>query len=508
MKRLLYTLTALLLFLSSCEDYLEVKPTNEIAIASLTDIKSLQASALYSLANPTRYPYVAWLTKPAGENFFYPTAQTKYMFSHYANDLNNENMFTSKYWSRPADMKRCLRWNYTNMHSQLWDVNYLSIGYQNEIIYQLENLDIAHDEEWEVCYAEAKVMRSLLIFKTFQYFSTFNDINAGIPLNLNPEEIVSSKKTRWTQTEVFEQIISDLKDVEELKVKQNPSYNIMYSKDILNMLTAQVYLYKGTGPCAEETDWANARMYAEKAIKDRVLFTDATDLKAAFTSNPAKGHVNKNNMEAALIFSWGNKAGNQAPNLRAIAGNEYSRISNYITISPELHDLFSENDIRLSAFFTKHPFFEDEPETLVETKYTIDGWEVSDMHVMFRTAEMKLIIAESYAREGNDAQAITELQAFKDARQAGVIEGSIMDEILNERRKEFFIEGDYRWLDMKRNQMSMTRTFKEDEQSEHEYEEILEANDFRYAFMIPVHSELNYNFRLTQNPGWDTFNED
>ena len=65
--------------------------------------------------------------------------------------------------------------------------------------------------------------------------------------------------------------------------------------------------------------------------------------------------------------------------------------------------------------------------------------------------------------------------------------------------KEFALEEQMRWLDMKRLGVSVTREALDDDKMSRFY--TLEANDYRYALPIPEESELMYN-NISQNPGW------
>jgi len=116
-----------------------------------------------------------------------------------------------------------------------------------------------------------------------------------------------------------------------------------------------------------------------------------------------------------------------------------------------------------------------------------------------------LIIAESYAREGNNSEALTWLQEFKDSRKATYNGGDVLTEIINERRKEFVAEHEMRWIDMKRNRVEYSRDFNHPKDGPVTY--TIKGDDFRYNFKIPEDAELSYNKDIQQNPGWDSVSE-
>ena len=76
----------------------------------------------------------------------------------------------------------------------------------------------------------------------------------------------------------------------------------------------------------------------------------------------------------------------------------------------------------------------------------------------------------------------------------------MLDELLRDRRQEFVLEEQIRWLDMKRLGISVSReAIDEETNAVHSYS--LESNDYRYALPLPSDYELQYN-NILQNPGW------
>lgn len=81
----------------------------------------------------------------------------------------------------------------------------------------------------------------------------------------------------------------------------------------------------------------------------------------------------------------------------------------------------------------------------------------------------------------------------------------VLEEILNERRKEFCYEVGTRWLDMKRLGIETSRVgMSKEGEGTKVYE--LKSDDYRYALPIPDGIELDYNNKVEQNPGWGNLN--
>lgn len=111
---------------------------------------------------------------------------------------------------------------------------------------------------------------------------------------------------------------------------------------------------------------------------------------------------------------------------------------------------------------------------------------------VLRKAENLLNRAEAYASSGNDAAALTDVNALRSARGLSTVSltgAALMTEILNQRRIEFAFEGQ-RWFDLKRRGTDILKT----------PENILAA-DFRRLANIPQR-EIDANPNLAQNFGY------
>lgn len=58
------------------------------------------------------------------------------------------------------------------------------------------------------------------------------------------------------------------------------SYNLMYCEEVINRLYAQVYHFKAMSAAAEEEDWKNAIVYAERETNGKELESNPEELKA------------------------------------------------------------------------------------------------------------------------------------------------------------------------------------------------------------------------------------
>ena len=170
-------------------------------------------------------------------------------------------------------------------------------------------------------------------------------------------------------------------------------------------------------------------------------------------------------------------------------------------VSKELVELFveKEKDIRFALSFNKKRENQKNP---------LGG---------VRSDEMCLILAESYAHQGNEEQALRYLNLLREKRiedyvpytteslppvnSADIIqedaEGKTLTPlvyaILNERRKEFYMEGD-RWFELKRNGRPEFWVAKNG------YKWVTQK--FMYTYPLPVNDILIID-GLIQNPGYE-----
>ncbi|NOU59609.1 RagB/SusD family nutrient uptake outer membrane protein [Marinifilum caeruleilacunae] len=469
---------------TSCEKYLDLKPKNVVAIKSLPEIKEMMSSYFYMMQDGDTWTRQIMYNEKNLEFPFDKEVQTNFLLLDDNIDLST---FLNSYYGRVYENEyfRAINWNSEQFSSLYWSRLYESIGYLNTVIAELNELDEFEKDEFEIVKGEALVMRSYFIFKLLQVYSPYKDNELGIPLNLDPEVIIGGE--RWSQTKVYKQITEDL--VEALQYETGKtSWNAFYSKDIINLMLAQVYLYKSGSGATSDDDLKLAESYSNKIVVNNELANSVVDLRAMFTAN--KYGLSTNNPHAFLIIG---RKRNPKNNFFAPFG---FTAADALTPASGLSQLYSGQDIRIAAFFN--------------SQMGIKKWTFSftggafDLVTLFRVADAYLINAEANAKLGDNTKAISVLEKFKRARILNYTSyngGDLLTEIYNERRKEFCYENDYRWIDLKRTGAEFTRTGINSETKQLENYTI-NANDYRYTFPIPLEEELKYN-NIPQNPGWN-----
>lgn len=499
MKKILFiSLILSHLLFSSCEDYLEVDNANEVVISTVDDVKGILGGYL-------KYQKISKPNSGAGLNVneafaasfkFFPNLNTGIMFFLQTDDINPLEVPSYSYFNRfSSDYYNAMPWELISPQKDIWNKSYKVVGLMNSLLKELN--EINESEEYiQSAKGEILMQRAWHIFKLLQYFGTYSNNELGIPLNTDANAIVDYDSGRKTQSEIFNIIISDIKEVLSYTAEKEPDYHVFYDNKIANALLAQVYMYKAESGAEESDDWANARIYAEEVMKDKTLAQTAQELKSIYTASNRYGLIQDNDY-ALLIF-------NQDKTYTKMFWG-YDRGDRYLPLNSDLMNLFDANDYRVSDPDDSRNKFKGAGFATIDgglRKHLYAGGQVGEVMPLFRVADMHLIIAESYARTGDTGNAKLKLNEFKVSRNTAEFTGSdadVLQEILNERRKEFCGEQDMRWIDMKRIGITVARSYNDVEGNLIDL--TLNGDDFKYAFYIPD-SELSLNKALNQNPGW------
>lgn len=477
----------LILIFTSCQDFLDLKPKNQIVMNTLEDVQSMMSAYLNGLGvyqyNPPTFNG-RLMTRPF-------TKSLTLGFTMYSNEMDMVR-FPSTTWGSSYNTVYYENqdWLGKSLGSTAWTSFYAHIGYLNEAVVALEGLKGSDQPAWERVMGEAKTIRAYYILKLLEYFCTYDNNDLGIPLNLDPDQITGGKRQK--QSEIYRQIIDDLTEVLSYQTYTS-DWNMFYKKEIVNLILAETYWFKALSGAKESTDWENAEKYAAAVLAlGKGLEKDAEDLKEEFTGRHTAPLVTDNPYAFVKLSSVivGSVAYPEAP-----FGDDVTR-GQWPT--EEFYNLFDEEDVRLDAFFG-HAVLNGVTVPYIH-KYKLITF-TNETAVLFRIAQAHLICAEANARLGRD-KAKTLLQEFQTARKSKNSGGDVLEEILKERRKEFCYEYDYNWLDMKRLNQKVTRQAA-DAKTKEAVDFTLEANDYRYALCIPVDEELTLNPDLTNNPGWN-----
>lgn len=300
---------------------------------------------------------------------------------------------------------------------------------------------------------EAKFIRA------FFYFYLVN-LYGDVPLALGTDYATNALLSRSSKEAVYQQIISDLKDAQELLadgfVKEDlrnlygPSFaeRVRPSRPAATALLARVYLYTGDLVRAES---AATSLIGNKAYFDLVPLSEVfkkNNKEAVWQLQPV-GSPNVNTPEAyKFVLSYG------APGVNFF---------HPVYLSNSLVTSFETDDQRNVAGNWVNVFTNGSETYYYPYKYKDvsmgAGVEPTEYSTLLRLGEQYLIRAEARARLGNNLTgAIDDLDAIRGraglpliaTTNPAISQSELIDKILHERQVELFTELGHRWLDLKR----------------------------------------------------------
>ncbi|WP_113926321.1 RagB/SusD family nutrient uptake outer membrane protein [Cognataquiflexum aquatile] len=411
--------------------------------------------------------------------------------------------------------------NQPNAHfgAGFWQNSYFAINEANLIIAALptvEGASAAQLARWE---GEAKFLRALYYFdlvKVYSYIPTavyapgVTD-EGGIPLVLEgvitSDAALSRQSPRSTVDQVYAQIYTDLESAKTLLTSRGTQFA---SSAAASALLSRVALYKG--------DWAKAAAEATTALASNV----GTVLAGQAYVNGWRADINPESMfevrfaiaaesigvneslqtsYTTLLSLTANKNsqggwGDFIPNatVRGFFGLTQLQIGNPASDNNNW-DVTRNSDIRAFLYTTGNTVRGAGRQIECIKFASKNGFAYGDNVPVIRKSEMHLNRAEAnYHIPGNEASALTELNAFKALRGLPAVSLSgqaLLDEILLERFKEFAFEGQ-RWFDLKRYGRNVVKTTPVVN---------LTFDDFKILPPIPQR-EVDGNPNLNQNRGY------
>ncbi len=439
-------LAAMLLSVSSCQDFLDEKADAQLTIPE------------------TVADHQALLDNYMVMNTEFTSAAIVCMDDYYLTDAQfNAIPF--------EENKRLYTWmpDHVAKASSLgneWQSCYRAIYICNMVLYNIDHLKLKGTDADEV-RGQALALRAVRYLDAAQVWCLAYDpekanTTLGLPIRLDPDMAIPS--TRSTLKETYAQIISDLQAAIPLLPQKQVS-RMRMARDAAYGFLARAYLYMG--------DYQNALLNAKQALKitDTLMDYSTLDLSATY-SIP--------NFNQEILF-WG--------------VSFYEPTIMEARIDQKLYNTYDENDLRKAAFFR----INSDNEIIFKGFYNRNNGPNPGVAV----DELYLIMAECEARIGNTQEAMDNLNKLLETRwKPGTFSPYIAASqqealaiIRKEREKEMPLRGT-RWADVKRYNrdganITMHRTV-----NGQSYE--LPPNDPRYAVAIP--EEIIKIAGIPQNP--------
>lgn len=458
---LIISTTVMTVYLLSCNKFIDKKPDIKLSIpTTLSDFERLLND-----------PYITDFSAPGIADL---GADDYYLrFNDYQSllpDRKNSYIWASDIWEgAPAND---------------WNVPYSIIYICNVVLDGLETFEPKNNSDLEfrdVLYGWALFVRAFEYYwleETFgqPYRPASAHTDLGVPLKLSTS--LEDRPRRATAKEVYDRIVSDLKNASQLVPKTTSTTN-KPSKAAVYALLARVYLTM--------QDYTNALTYADSCLQIKSQLFDYNNLTVSQINslNPFSAFSPPNDLDFEVLYST-----------YQIQYNVLRR--NIAHIDSTLLHSYDSNDLRKQVFFR---FNES-----TKTSYFKGFYSGSNARTFTGPAidEVYLVRAEAYARQGNIDLAMNDLNHLLSKRyKSGEFvpleaedQDAALAKILEERRKELLIRG-LRWIDLRR--LNQDPRFKQTLKRELEgHVHTLLPNDPKYAYPIPE-NEILLN-GLIQNP--------
>lgn len=377
------------------------------------------------------------------------------------------------------------------LNTSIWQAAYQPIYLCNAAIEGLQNSAALTDQVKKQLTGEAKFLRA------FCYFYLVN-LFGDVPLTVSSDWTKNYTMARTAVSDVYEQMISDLKDAKMLLPKDfsaTGNERIVATHWAATALLARVNLYK--------LDWKAAEEEANQIIASPLFYL--TDLGSVFLKNSLESifqlqplNSGSYSVAEAFYFIPENLTKDYPPDI--IAQYPSAFIPPYYMTDNLIHG-FEVGDIRLNTYL----YATDSIEGVVyyyPYKYKIrqgTSGDINEYYTILRLAEQYLIRAEARAQQNSNLSgAIADLNAIR--KRAGLpnlssslSQSQIIDAAAQERRIELVAEWGHRWLDLKRTGKANTVLAP------------VKGNTWQTTdqlYPIPAF-ELKRDANLSQNPGYN-----
>lgn len=349
---------------------------------------------------------------------------------------------------------------------------------------------------------EARIARALGYYYAVSYYSpnptSGTNLEYGVPLNLGSYN-ADAKLPRASVAEVYDVIISDLTTALSTMTNEAPVNKGHLSPTAARLLLSRVYLTRGAaGDYQKALDYANLVINTASENGSKFAFVSKPDYATYFTSPNID--ISENRPETVWEINMNSIVG-ENPGVNSAMAVFYASNGGKkrFLFQRSFYDSFPASDERKKLFLATGATIpaQDNPTGVWTTKYiraTSKGNFTQNIKVL-RMSEAYLNKAEALNKLGNLPAALTELNAFATKRGGTTYTSGSLENILTERRKEFFGEGQ-RFFDLKRNNLGFSKT-------SNCYSIVCEVAGNDKLFVIPMPlREMNINQNMKQYPGW------
>ncbi|WP_405296818.1 RagB/SusD family nutrient uptake outer membrane protein [Algibacter sp. Ld11] len=461
MKKIIYTVLALTLVITSCEDQLIQEPnTNKVSEGFYTNEAELEEainSAYAALQFSGNYDIgIPSIGEIPGEDAYDETP---------ANDGGNYG---------ELDQYSVIAQN--SIIANIWNHSYQGIQRTNIVLNRISDISFDDENVKNSRMGEMLFIRALLHFNLVRVYGDVPLVTEEVN---NPQEYFG--QTRTPQSEVYNQIISDLISAIDLLPVRTQTNKMRIVKTAGQTLLGKVQLTLGNYNEAKAQLLSVVNSGSHKLLPVEDVFAADNELndEIIFAVQFASG-INGNS-EGTDAYRMFNPTGRIEGNMTGTKGHG--------VLKPDFYTLYSENDGRKGVYVDVL-----DSGIAYNNKIAIPSTVIGDSEsdwVVLRYADVILMLAEIDNNLGNTTESISYLNQIRTranlANYAGATSSTeIFNDIDLQRRLELVWEG-HRWFDLKRQGRAL---------------DILELSDVNRLLMPLPASQIATDNALEQNPGY------
>lgn len=504
--KILSVLFTVVLFLSSCSDFLDDKPVTSLTTGNsyntAKDMENVLAGCYNIFYGSDYYQWEYVMLSDLRSDNAYPGGNNEETFFQY-----------DRFTLAPSNNH-----NFVN-----WGALYRGIARCNILLDKIGDVtdpDLTQERRNQII-GEASFLRA------FHYFHLVK-LYGGVPLELhsNSADPTETRKSRSSEKDVYEQIVSDLtvatSNLPDIYGSDKKVNKVRATKGAANALLAKVWAQRS------DRDYTKVISYCDAVINSPASYSLLANYPDLFDGD----HYFNSESILEIPFEQGNwSASSWGVELYLAPEDGWQK---YCVPSKNLVAAFdNENDsIRKNAniIFMTHDINGDpiswadenwnpcqDPTVGIPFNYKQKhpgGWASGDDYYLLRLADILLLKAEALNETGNTAGAINLVNSIRNRVHITPLSNSLSKEvaknaILNERRLELAFEAQ-RWDDLVRNGVATTVM---QGLKEYTYSCISNAPgnpvlmDYskcdKNHWLLPIPQfEIDANPNLTQNPGY------
>lgn len=350
--------------------------------------------------------------------------------------------------------------------SNLWNSSYFHIYAINSFIDGLTKSTFIEEKDKKVMLAEARFLRAL-------YYHYLSQLFGDIPYTTSTDYTYNTTVKKISQSSLYEIIEQELLAViQDLGIEYRNKERIFPNKSTAELVLAQNYLL--------QKNYNQALILAEKVTSN-----------TAYSLESSLSKVFKKDAKSTL---W--QLSPSEVNVATLEATNYYFENKplYHYLSNSLLEVFEQEDLRKQNWIRK---VDDNTSVWYHNfKYKNINNNADEYSIVFRIEQAYFILIEAQIYLNQLQSATQNLNVIRNRSglknlPENLSQSQLIDELLQESRKEFFCENGHRFLDLKRN--NRLELIKETKQS---------WNDKHQLFPIPE-SEILLNANLLpQNNGY------